>query len=261
MQARGLRPGAPLPYRGVFHCASSIVRERGPLALYKGVSTLIVGSIPKAAVRFAAFSQLRGLLADPEGRMTPTRNLLAGLGAGVAEAVIAVTPTEAIKTRLIADQNLPQPRYRGLLHGTALMVREGGVRTIYAGLLPTTLKQSGNQAVRFTSYEYIKALHARLYPASQWSSSHAATAGMAAGGLSVFVTMPFDVVKTQMQGLDAVRYSSTWDCVKRVLREDGVMAFWRGTTPRLGRVMCSGGITFTAYEFTLKQILAVWPDR
>ena len=261
LQSRGLHSSQPLPYRGVFHCAYTITRERGPLALYRGVSTLIIGSIPKAAVRFAAFSQLRHLLADQaNGRLSPSRTLLAGLGAGVTEAVIAVTPTEAIKTRLIADANLPHPRYRGLLHGASTMVREEGVRAVYAGLLPTTLKQAGNQAVRFTAYEQLKTLHASLYPSSPWSAQHAAAGGMAAGGLSVLVTMPFDVVKTQMQGLDAGRYSGTWDCVRRVMREDGVAAFWRGTTPRLGRVMCSGGITFTAYEAVMKQILHAWPD-
>ena len=67
LQAKGLTPGQPLRYKGVLDCAVTIVRERGPLALYKGVSTLIVGSIPKAAVRFAAFSQLRLLLSDADG--------------------------------------------------------------------------------------------------------------------------------------------------------------------------------------------------
>ena len=261
LQAKGLTPGQPLKYSGVVDCAVKIARERGPLALYKGVSTLVVGSIPKAAVRFAAFSQLRRLLSDESGVMTPSRNLLAGLGAGVTEAIVAVTPTEAIKTKLIADQNLPHPRYRGLIHGTSTMIREGGISAIYAGLVPTICKQAGNQAARFTAYEAMKTHYVRTYGASAWSGWTATGCGMVAGGLSVFVTMPFDVVKTQMQGLDSGRYSSSVDCVRRVWSEDGLLAFWRGTTPRLGRVMCSGGITFAAYEFTMKQILAVWPDQ
>ena len=192
--------------------------------------------------------------------MSPARNVLAGLGAGVVEAVVAVTPTEAIKTKLIADQNLPNPRYRGLIHGTSTMVREGGIAAIYAGLLPTICKQAGNQAARFTSYEAMKGQYIRRYGDDAWSGWTATACGMLAGGMSVFVTMPFDVVKTQMQGLDSGRYTSTLDCVRRVWREDGLLAFWRGTTPRLGRVSCSGGITFAAYEFTMKQILTVWPD-
>ena len=138
------------------------------------------------------------------------------------------------------------------------MVREEGVRAVYAGLLPTVLKQSGNQAVRFTAYELMKK---EWSARRQWDATAAMACGMLAGGLSVFVTMPFDVVKTQMQGLDAGRYSSTVDCVRKVWREDGLLAFWRGTTPRLGRVMCSGGITFTAYEIAMKQILQLWPDK
>ena len=50
LQAKGLTPGQALKYTGVVDCALKIARERGPLALYKGVSTLVVGSIPKAGV-------------------------------------------------------------------------------------------------------------------------------------------------------------------------------------------------------------------
>lgn len=245
-------------YKGVFDCARQTVAERGPLSLYKGVSTLIVGSIPKTAVRFAAYSQLKKALADEKGNVTLVNNALAGLGAGLVEACIAVTPTETIKTKLIADANQPVPRYRGLIHGTTTMVREGGLRAIYAGLVPTMMKQGGNQAARFTVYELFKSAVSQR---TEWQSWHATVGGVIAGGVSVYATMPFDVVKTKMQSLNARQlYKSSLHCASTVFKNDGVIAFWRGTTPRLGRVMCSGGITFTAYEFVMTQILQVWPD-
>jgi solute carrier family 25 citrate transporter 1 len=81
------------------------------------------------------------------------RSLLAGLGAGLTEAVFAVTPSETIKcvllspspdqlkctirrTKLIDDAKRPQPRFRGLVHGTVSIVREEGLRGIYRGLFP-----------------------------------------------------------------------------------------------------------------------------
>lgn len=50
--------------------------------------------------------------------------------------------------------------------------------------------------------------------------------------------MPLDVVKTKMQSLDGKqRYGNSLRCVWIVLKDEGVLAFWKGATPRLGRLM------------------------
>lgn len=38
-------------YRGPLHCVSLTVKEHGVLGLYRGLSSLLYGSIPKASVR------------------------------------------------------------------------------------------------------------------------------------------------------------------------------------------------------------------
>jgi len=47
--------------------------------------------------------------------------------------------------------------------------------------------------------------------------------------------MPFDNVKTRVQSGTRI-YASMMDCVRKTLHEEGVLAFWRGTTPRLVRL-------------------------
>lgn len=49
---------------------------------------------------FVAFDQYKTLLADADGKMSGPRTVLAGFGAGVTESLLAVTPTESIKTTL-----------------------------------------------------------------------------------------------------------------------------------------------------------------
>lgn len=70
-----------------------------------------------------------------------------------------------------------------------------------------------------------------------------------AGIVTVYSTMPLDVIKTRMQGLDArAEYRNFLHCAYRIFTEEGVTRFWKGTTPRLARLSMSGGIVFASYE-------------
>ena len=58
-----------------------------------------------------------------------------------------------------------------------------------------------------------------------------------------------------MQGLDAKRYTSTFNCLATTLREDGFLALYRGLGARLCRVVPGQGIIFASYE-TISQSVA-----
>jgi solute carrier family 25 (mitochondrial citrate transporter), member 1 len=61
--------------------------------------------------------------------------------------------------------------------------------------------------------------------------------------------MPIDVVKTKMQSIEAkTKYKNSLDCLITTVKSDGVLALWKGATPRLGRLIFSGGIVFSVYE-------------
>ena len=54
-----------------------------------------------------------------------------------------------------------------------------------------------------------------------------------------------------MQSLRAKQqYRNALHCAYRIITEEGVLKFWNGTVPRLGRLVMSGGIIFTVYEKT-----------
>lgn len=76
--------------------------------------------------RFGAFESLKKRMQDHNGQLTTSGKLLAGLGAGVAEAVLAVTPMETVKVKFINDQRSGNPQYKGFFHGVATIVRQEG---------------------------------------------------------------------------------------------------------------------------------------
>lgn len=65
--------------------------------------------------------------------------------------------------------------------------------------------------------------------------------GGVSGVFTVYASMPFDNIKTRMQSVQSAdaRYAGMVDCAARILRSDGVFAFWRGTSPRLVRLTVS----------------------
>ncbi|KAF5375374.1 hypothetical protein D9615_007923 [Tricholomella constricta] len=242
--------------QGPIAIVKETLKTRGITGLYSGCSALVVGNALKAGVRFVSYDHYKQMLADSEGKVGPGRSLLAGLGAGMTEAIFAVTPSETIKTKLIDDAKRPDPQYRGLLHGTGAIIRQEGLSGIYRGLFPVMMRQGANSAVRFTTYTTLKQfVQGTARPGQTLPSTITFTLGGIAGLVTVYTTMPLDVIKTRMQSLEArAQYRNTFHCAYRIFTEEGVLRFWTGTTPRLARLVLSGGIVFTVYENIIKAI-------
>merc|ERR1711992_475073 len=51
-------------YKGIVDCTKQTVKERGIGGLYRGLSVLVYGSIPKSAVRFGSFEQFKRMRMD-----------------------------------------------------------------------------------------------------------------------------------------------------------------------------------------------------
>ncbi len=230
---------------------------------YAGCTTLILGNSIKAGVRFVAFDAYKNLLADADGKVSGPRTVAAGFGAGITESLVAVTPFESIKTQLIDDRKRVQPRMRGFVHGSALIAREKGIRGFFQGFLPTTARQAANSAVRFSTYTWIKQF-AESYVAPGEKLGMVSTFGIGslAGIVTVYSTMPLDTVKTRMQSIEASKnYKNSFACAASIFKTEGILTFWSGALPRLGRLSLSGGITFTVYEKTMELLDLMDPGK
>ncbi len=229
--------------RNPFLVVAQVFRNEGARALYKGCSSLIVGSIAKDGVRFLSFDLIKDAFKDPEtGALSPLRNLLAGMSAGVVASIFAVTPTERIKTAMIDDARTAK-RFHSAPHAVRVIYSENGFLGLYRGFAGTTLKQAGATAFRMGTYNIMKD-YENSRQVKQSTATNFAN-GAVAGIITTYATQPFDTLKTRSQ---SAKGASTVDAFRSVLADDGIRGFWRGTTMRLGRTIFSGGILFTVYE-------------
>jgi solute carrier family 25 citrate transporter 1 len=246
-------------YTGILDCVKKTVQRHGVFGLYRGLSVLVYGSIPKSAVRFGSFEQLKKVAVDDKGNLSPVNRMLCGLGAGVCEAIFAVTPMETIKVKFINDRRSPNPRFRGFIHGCSIIVKDEGFGGLYKGLTATILKQGSNQAIRFFVMETCKDLYRGGDPKKPIPTLVTGVFGAFAGACSVFGNTPIDVVKTRMQGLEAKKYKNTLDCAIKVFQNEGFAAFYKGTVPRLSRVCLDVAITFMLYDNFMEVFNKIWP--
>lgn len=194
------------------------------------------GSVGKDAVRFLSFDTVKNAFRDKEtGTLTPGRNMLAGMTAGVVASVAAVTPTERIKTALIDDARSSK-RYHSTMHCIRLIVQEDGFKGLYRGLAGTTLKQASATSFRMGSYNIIKDFEEKRGVKQNTGINF--LNGAVAGIVTTVLSQPFDTVKTRSQ---AAEVTTTMQAIASVLKEDGIKGFWRGTVMRLSRTVFSGG--------------------
>ncbi|KLU81162.1 tricarboxylate transporter [Magnaporthiopsis poae ATCC 64411] len=227
-----------------FSIITTVARQEGLGAIYTGCSTLAAGCTLKAGVRFMSYDTIKNILVDDNGKLTTGRGILAGMFAGAVESVVAVTPTERIKTALIDDARSAAPRFRSGAHALRMILAERGIAGLYSGLASSTLKQSTTSAARMGSYNALREL-SKSYGLPNDNTAVTFATGATAGLITVAVTQPFDTIKTRAQ---SARGASTAEAFMSVLREGGVGGFWAGSTMRLGRLVFSGGIIFTVYE-------------
>lgn len=242
------QPGVVRP-RNPFRVVLNVYQQEGIRALYKGCGVLVVGSVGKDAVRFLSFDTVKNAFKDPEtGTLSPGRNMLSGMAAGVVASATAVTPTERIKTALIDDAR-SNKRYTSALHCIKVVLREDGFVGLYRGFAGTTMKQASATSFRMGSYNILKDFQ-EVRKIKQNTVVNFVN-GSIAGVVTTLCTQPFDVIKTRSQ---AAKVTTTVQAIASIVKDDGIRGFWRGTIMRLGRTVFSGGVLFTTAEAVAKIV-------
>ena len=283
--ARGsvVASGAAVAPLGPIGTARRIVKREGFIALYKGLSAVYTGIVPKMAIRFLSFEQYREALQGvacgaplhasqpPPGQFQPIVTFTAGLLSGLTEAVTVVTPAEVCKIRMQGQYNsmidptqLRHRKYTNVAQTAHTIVKEEGLGALYKGVVPTMMRQGCNQAVNFTTYSAFKK---RVI---EWKKKRGGEAelehwqslilGGISGGFGPMFNNPLDVVKTRMQKQVVVpgrepKYRGIFQSCAIIGKEEGYMALWKGITPRLMRIMPGQAITFMTYEAVSSRLV------
>ncbi|KIM44989.1 hypothetical protein M413DRAFT_368034 [Hebeloma cylindrosporum] len=234
-------------YSGVGNAFSRISSTEGMRALWRGVSSVILGAGPAHAVHFGTLEAVKELAGGNEAGNQWLATSLAGASATIASDAF-MNPFDVIKQRMQVHQS----QFRSVWTCAASVYRTEGLAAFYVSY-PTTLAISiPFNAIQFTVYEHIKKF---ANPRNEYSPQTHIAAGGIAGAVAAAVTTPLDVAKTILQTrgasteADIRNVGGMMDAFKVIWTRDGIKGFARGLTPRVLTIMPSSALCWLSYEF------------
>ncbi|XP_076950558.1 mitochondrial adenine nucleotide transporter ADNT1-like [Bidens hawaiensis] len=166
---------SPSQYRGIAHALTTVLREEGPRALYKGWVPSVIGVVPYVGLNFAVYKSLKdylvksrpfGLVEDTE--LSVTTKLACGAVAGTVGQTVAY-PLDVIRRRMqmggwkhaasiVTGEGKSKSalEYNGMIDAFRKTVRYEGFRALYKGLVPNSVKVVPSIAIAFVTYEVVK---------------------------------------------------------------------------------------------------------
>lgn len=226
---------------------------------YKGISSPLAMEGFKRSVKFGATTEFKKFYHS----INPTFfkensvavNVVSGITSGIIEGFI-ITPFELVKVRLQDPLSKFKAPKDCLQH---IISKEGYYKLFTTGLEAGALRQSVWNAAYFGSIPWLKSLvlpknlsrEDPKYDQKMLFSNF--LAGTIGGLLASTVNIPFDVIKSRVQGAvtpeaRALYSSTTFVTIFKVAKTEGVKTLFAGWTPKVMRLAPGGGLMFLMFE-------------
>ncbi|XP_026562403.1 mitochondrial glutamate carrier 1 [Pseudonaja textilis] len=274
-------------YTSMSDCLIKTIRSEGYFGMYRGAAVNLTLVTPEKAIKLAANDFFRYHLAKDGGKLTLPKEMLAGCGAGTCQ-VIVTTPMEMLKIQLqdagrIAAQKksmIGQAQLSPSSTGTGAaesvvetrmtamqitrdLLRSKGIAGLYKGLGATLLRDVPFSIVYFPLFANLNKLGQKS-PEVKAPFYVSFLSGCAAGSTAAVAVNPCDVIKTRLQslqrGVNEDTYSGIIDCARKIWRNEGPLAFFKGAYCRALVIAPLFGIAQVVYFIGIAEfILDMFP--
>uniref|UniRef100_A0A0L8HTP6 EF-hand domain-containing protein n=1 Tax=Octopus bimaculoides TaxID=37653 RepID=A0A0L8HTP6_OCTBM len=238
-----------LMYKNSFDCFKKVLRHEGFTGLYRGLAPQLVGVAPEKAIKLTMNDLVRERLTQKDGSLSILSQIIAGGCAGASQ-VVFTNPLEIVKIRLQVAGEIVGKRISALS-----VIRELGFFGLYKGAKACFLRDIPFSAIYFPLYAYLKKQFAD--PNGYNSPVSLLCAATIAGIPAASIPTPADVIKTRLQVAarsGQTTYSGVIDCARKILKEEGGSAFWKGAPARVFRSSPQFGVTLLTYELLQRML-------
>ena len=247
-----------IPRKNALQLGKNIIKTEGFPSLYKGLSAALLRQITYGAARLGIYKTLSNKYVAEGNSYNFARRLGCGLTAGALGSFIG-TPADVTLVRMQADNILPiaqRRNYKHVFDAFGKIVSEEGITSLWRGSKPTMLRAMslnvGMLSLGYQSKEFYKSIYGEGKTTNILTS---ASAGLFASGMS----LPFDFIKTRIQKQIALPdgslpYKGIVDCVQKVYKNEGALAFYRGFPTFYFRIAPHAMITILLLDYLEDKI-------
>jgi len=250
----------------MFVTTRKVISKEGVRGLWRGNFVNCIRVFPSRGILFSCNDMFKGILArsliDGEieikgGKLVaesgPVRmpfwlSFSSGSLAGMT-ACIFTYPLDVARTRMSGKLMVGESAKRGMIETLANMVQREGFLSWYRGIGPTLAGSIPYEGIKFAAFDATMRVFDDISPNTGLTNKLVAGAiGGAAAGLVMY---PNDTVRRlmQMQGQEGmpILYRNSLDCYIKIMRNEGILRFFNGTSLYLIRMVPNSAIQFGAY--------------
>ena len=228
----------------------SLIKNEGLSAFWKGIQAAWLREASYTSVKLGMYGPIREML-GASGKDAPfILKFGAGALSGSTGSMIG-NPFDVMKTMMMANskEKVPLPALMGK------MLKEQGIGGFYRGIQANVARACVLNGTKMACYDVIKGV---VVDQTGWKRKDPRCQFVSAIGAGFFMTCtvsPFDMMRTRLmnQPTDAKIYDGMFDCFKKILKNEGPLAFWRGFFPIWGRFAPQATLQLVTFEFLLKQ--------
>lgn len=163
-----------------------------------------------------------------------------------------VVPLDLVKCRLQVDQK----KYKNLIHGFKLTVKEEGVRGLAKGWAPTFFGYSAQGLCKFGLYEVFKIKYAEILGeenAYLYRTYLYLAASASAEFFADIALAPMEAAKVKIQ--TTAGFANTLrEAVPKMVKDEGIGAFYKGLVPLWMRQIPYTMMKFACFEKTVELL-------
>lgn len=230
-------------YRNPVQGLYTMARTDGLRAVQAGLAPAMMYQLVMNGLRLGCYAEMvnRGWNKGEEGQTSPGRTVICSALAGVVGGIVG-SPIFLVKTQLQTSSSPGisvghQHQHGSMARAFTNLYSAGGLMGLMQGATASVPRISVGSAAQLLTYSTVM----EKLEASYGRESHLlnnAIAAFLSGFVVAVVINPFDVISTRIynQPVSSPLYSSYGDCVSKVVKREGLLAFYKGLTAQYLRI-------------------------
>ncbi|EAR88745.2 2-oxoglutarate/malate carrier protein (macronuclear) [Tetrahymena thermophila SB210] len=236
-----------------------VIVNDGFRGLFKGMDAALLRQLTYGSTRLGLFRLLSDTHTERNNRYpTMFEKIMYSSFAGYVACIVG-NPADISVVRFQQDSLLPAHKrrnYKNVMDAMVRMVKEEGFFTLWRGSIPTIVRAVFINVSMLTTYDEVKE-RINAYTGTKDLFTTSCIASFSACLVSSVVSLPFDNIKTKLQGMKANRhgvfpYNNIGDCMVKSIKSEGFFGLWVGMPTFLCRMFPHSIVTLLFQDYLYK---------